>query len=383
MSRNKQSLLKTISEYLLLGTKILLAFLTILFSNLILGYVYFAIDLVESFYQKYQEDNDKDLSVENFEKLKNSSKKLQKRFDKIAKSQQKYEQDREIKENSLKFLNKLIAEGLIREKDLLSLTSNSDYFQLFVYSASLNKLTRPLSIETPRRQYPIFLEKLGFVRLGKNSTFFLINKSRLENKKLKNMKDMKNFLTHHFSKIRKKEWSNFLKQVKEINKNEFSKLKSKNCQKWGHLKYNFLLTETSMNPTNIGFVDGDYIGLGTASKDESISSQILERSNLGQIKIDRRLKVKIRKIIEKLDISLLLDGVLKVDRDIIDLKQDIIKKNLETKNIIDFYKVNVDDLKTELSGIGLEKKRVNKIARLIIQTTKVYKNALIELNITI
>ncbi|MEN8253089.1 MAG: hypothetical protein ABFQ62_01795 [Patescibacteria group bacterium] len=138
-----------------------------------------------------------------------------------------------------------------------------------------------------------------------------------------------------------------------------------------------------MNPTNIGFVDGDYVGLGTVSRDESIGSQILEKSSAGRIEIDKRLKVKIRKIMEKLDISLLLDGITKADRDTIDLKQDIIKKNLETENVIDLHKVNVSDLGDELSKIGLDEEKAGKIAQQIIQTTGVYKNALTELSITI
>ena len=78
----------------------------------------------------------------------------------------------------------------------------------------------------------------------------------------------------------------------------------------------------------------------------------------------------------------MLDGITKAYKDIIDLKQDIIKGNLEIENVIDFYKVNVADLASELVGIGLDKKKSNKIAKQIIKTTKVYKNALTELNIT-
>lgn len=383
MSNKRLEIPKQIFEYLLLGIKALLAFLTVLFGAIILSYAYFVIDLIATFYKKYQEDSDRDLSIENFEKLKSSSKKFRRNLDQMAKSQQKYERERKIKEDSLKFLNRLIAEGLIREKDLLSFTRASEYFQLFVYSASLNKLANSLAIERPPRQYPLFLEKLGFVRLGKNSTFFLINKNRLENEKLKNIKEMKKFLTYHLSKVRRREWNDFLKRVKEVNRKEFLRLKSKDYKRWKLLKYNFLLTETNMNPTNIGFVDGEYMGLGVVSRNEAINSQILERSKLGRIEIDKQLKVKIRKIIEKLDISLLLDGIAKADRDVVDLRQDIIKKNIGIENVIDFHKVNVIDFVSELVGIGLEKKKSSKIAKQIIKTTQVYKNALTELNITI
>ncbi|MEN8252934.1 MAG: hypothetical protein ABFQ62_00980 [Patescibacteria group bacterium] len=144
MSNKKPKILKPLLEYLLLGIKALLAFSAVLFKTLNIFYAYFVLDIVTTFYGKYQADIDRNLSTEDFGKLKDSSDKLQKKFDKMAKSQEKYEKEREIKENSLKLLNKLIAEGLIREKDLLSFTSKSDYFQLFVYSASLNKIARPI-----------------------------------------------------------------------------------------------------------------------------------------------------------------------------------------------------------------------------------------------
>lgn len=381
---NKKGLdLTTLLVYPLLGIKALLLFLTNIYDTLIFFYAYFVLDVISTIYKQYKEDSDRDLSIESFKKLETSSKKWQRKFDMMAESQEKFEQEREIKENSLKFLNKLIAEGLIREKDLLSFTRATSYFQLFVYSASLSKPAKSADIERPQRQYPLFLEKLGFVRLGKNQALFLVNKNRLEKEELKNIKEMKKFLTYHFSKIRKSEWNDFLEKVKNVNKKEFSRLKSKNYKEWGYLKYNFLLTETSMNPTNIGFVDREYMGLGVVSRNEAIISQILEKPKLGRIEIDKQLKVKIRKIIEKLDISLLLDGITKADKDIVDLKQDIVKENLEIENVIDFHKANVGDLASELFGIGLDKKKSNKVAKQIIKTTKVYKNALTELNIAI
>jgi hypothetical protein len=370
-------------EYPLFGIKALLAFLAVIFGTLFYFYIYFLIDLITSVYEKYKESEDRDLSIEGFETLKKSSKRLQLDFNKMATDQQKYEKEREVKENALKFLNKLITEGLIREKDLLSFTRASGYFMLFIYSASLNRLAKSLKIERPLRQYPTFLELLGFVRLGKNSTLFLLNKNRLEDKRLKVIKDMKNFLAHHFSRIRKREWNDFLAKVEKINKKEFSKLKSRTYKEWGYLKYNFLLTETNMNPTNIGFVDREYIGLGVATKNEAITSQILERPQEARIEIDKQLKVKIKKIVGKLDISLLLEGTLKEDGDAIDLKQDIIKENLGVENIIDLYKVNVTDLSSALIGIGLTKEKAIKISKRIIGTTTIYRDALTELNITI
>ncbi len=383
MQTNKSSTLKVISEYALLGTKLSLAFIAAIFNTILASYVYFAIDLIHSFYQKYNDDKNSDLTIDNLEKLKRSSGKLQKDFDQMATTQQKYEREREIKENSLKLLNKLIAEGLIRERDLLSLAGSSGYFQLFIYSAPLRRIAKSLDLETPVRQYPKFLEALGFARLGRNSTFFLINKNRLKSDRLKQIINMKKFLIYHLSKIRQKEWSDFLQIVKEKNKKEYQRLNKKGYIDWGYLKYNFLITETNMNPTNVGMVDDEYIGLGPVADNEQISGQILEKSNERHIELNRELKVKIRKIIEKLDVTILLDGVPHTDKDIIVMKQDILKKNLNIVNIIELHKVNKKDLIQTLISMKVTKDHAPKIAAQLVDTTTVYQNALTELNITI
>lgn len=375
----KESVLQVLG-YLLTGSKILIAFAVVLYQTVALSFVYFLVDILSAFYKHHQEDKDRDLSNDNFEKLKSTSSRLQQNFDKLAKSQQKYEQDRELKDSSLKLLNKLIAEGLIRGKDLLQLSGSSGYYQLFVYSASLNRLAKPLGL-SEKRQYPIFLESLGFARMGKASTLFIINKDRLENKRLQQIKNMKQFLSYHFSRIRKQEWSDFLGEVKKKDISTFRKLNQRTYIQWGHLKYNYLLTETNMNPTNIGFVDGEYLGLGVVATNSSIMSQILEKAATGKINVNEQLKVKIRAIIEKLDITLLLEGIEKQYKDLIDLKQDIIKQNMSVENVIEFHKSNKDDLTKVLVDLGVEEKKSQEIAEQIISTTNVYKKALEELNI--
>lgn len=384
MTRRINKILEFVFNYMLLGVKALLAFLVVIYQTLFWSYIYFVIDLIVSFYQKFQEDKDRDLSNASFDKLTHSSKELSTKLEKMSATQQRYERERKIKEDSLRLLNKLISEGLIREKDLLSLSGTSNYFQLFVYSASLTKLAKSLNLERPQRLYPTFLEKLGFVRMGKNSSFFLINKNRFKDNRLKNIRELKRFLLYHFSKIRNQEWKDFLSQVKEVDKKEYSRQITRSYKEWGYLKYNFLLTETNMNPTNIGFVNNEFVGLGSVANSKNINSQILEKTdNEGRIELTKELKIKIRKIIEKLDISLLLEGITKEDKDSIDLKQDIIKSNLGIEKVIDFDQVNIKDLIKELINIGLNKRKAKKIAIQILETTESYKKALSELNISL
>ncbi len=375
--------LEILTKYSLFGIKPLLAFSSLLYKDSLLFFLYFLADVGNSFYQGYENDKNQDLSIENFEELKKGNKELKANYEKMAEVQMEYETDRKKKETSLGFLNKLVSDGLIREKDLLALAGTTGFYQLFVYSASLDRQVRSLGLERLIRQYPIFLVNLGFVRLGKNSTLFLINKNNLKDENLKNINELKRFLSFHFSLLRNKEWNEFLRKVKEKNLEGYNKLKKKSYKDWGYLKYNFLLTETNMNPTNIGFVDGERMGLGTAVNRNEIYSQILNRTKSNKIEITKELKVKIKRVFEKQDISILLEGAKQKDRDSVDISQDIIKENLSVENIIDFYKVNESDLQEQLKKIGFTKVRSVNLAKQIISKAKEYKNALDELRINI
>jgi len=372
--------LEIFTKYSLFGIKPLLALAAVLFKEPSILYFYFLADLGNAFYQGIEDDKNQDLSIENSDQLKS----LKLNYDQMAKTQEIYIKNQERKEYSLKLLNKLVSDSLIREKDLLSFAGTSGYYQLFVYSASLSRLAKSLKIETVIvRKYPAFLESLGFVRLGKNSTLFVINKNRLKDEQLKNIKEFKKFLIYHFSKIRKQEWQTFLEQIKKMNRREFTRLNGKGYKEWGYLKYNFLITETNMNPTNLGFVDGDRMGLGDTSRRDEIYGQILEKPKLGTIQLSKELKIKIKRIIEKQDISLLIEGLPQKDRNQIDLSQDQIKENIGIENVINFSNVNADDLSNELVKTGFSKRRSNTLAQQITSVAKQYKEALDELGINI
>lgn len=375
--------LKIFTRYSIFGLKPLLAFAAAVLKEPSLLYIYFLSDLINAFYLGYEDEKNQDLSNENFEELKKGNKKLTENYEKMAKVQIEYEADRKKKETSLGFLNKLVSDGLIREKDLLALAGTTGFYQLFIYSASLDRLARSLDLERQIRLYPVFLEELGFVRLGRNSTMFLINKNKLKNKKLKNISELKKFLSFHFSSLRRREWNEFLRIVKNKNYEKYNELKKKTYKEWGYLKYNFLLTETNMNPTNIGFVDSERMGLGIVANRDEIYSQILNRSKLNKIEITKELKIKIKRVFEKQDISILLEGVKQKDKDNIDISQDSIKENLETENIIDFYRINIVDLSTELKNIGFSKRKSNSLAEQIIAIAKQYKESLNELGVNI
>ena len=375
--------IKIILEYKLVGIRILAAFAVALFKTPLALFGYFIVDLGTEFYKKHQDDKAKDLSEGKHKRIIENQKSLTKNLDKLKKEQKEYYIKLQAKKSSLKLLNKLINEGLIRDKDLFALAGSANYYQLFVYSVPVRKLVGNIEIQQPNRIYPLFLQELGFVRLGKNSTFFLINKDFLKEENLKNIKEFKKFLNYHFSKVRKREWEDFLNLLKKEEGEEYNKFKNKDYKELGVLQINFLLTETNMNPTNIGIVDGDIIGLASVKNNEEVNRQIFKNANPKNVHLDDVIKVRIKKVMLKLDISFLLDDLSKKDKNIIDIYQDEIKENLNVESIVGFYKINKDDLSGELKKIKLSSEKAKKISDEIIKRSNLYHDALLELGINL
>jgi len=374
----------TILDYGLLGFRVLLAFITVVSQTIYLAYLYFIIDLIQSFYQKYQESKHQDLSDEKLGVITETTSQTREGLDKMAREQKEYFADRAEKQKALGLLNKLLAESEVREKDLLALTSTSGYFMLFVYSASLGRLVKSLTISDPKTQpnriYPVFLKELGFARLGKRSSCFLINKNNLKEEKLKDIKEFKKFLMYHFNKIRDKEWIGFLSWIKNINKIQYKKFKEFDYREHGYLMINFLLTQTNMNVTNIGFVSGDRLGLGEVASNKDINRQIFSGAYASENANEEDLRIRIKKVISKQDVSLLLHGIALATKALIASEQDSIKENLSIRSVLGFSAVNQVDLQNELIRIGV-KNEVESTATAIIARAQEYQTALTNLQI--
>jgi len=384
---NWRDIKNTILDYGLIGLKTLLAFITVLSQALYLAYIYFVVDLIQSFYQKYQEDGRQDLSDAKIDSIVKTTTSAKEDLDKLAREQKEYYADKVEKQKALGLLNKLLTESEVREKDLLALTSNSGYYMLFIYSASLGRLVKSLGIPNfnmqPNRIYPVFLKELGFARLGKSATCFLINKNNLKEEKLRDIKKFKRFLMYHFDKIRDKEWKQFLSELKKVDNEKYERLKDTNYRERGYLMINFLLTQTNMNVTNIGFVSGDRLGLGDVKNSEGINRQIFSGASISEEINEEEIKIRIKKVISKQDITFLLIGVSQASKIIIASEQDSIKENLRIRTVLGFASVNQIDLQNELIRVGIKENEAGPVAATIITMSKEYVAALTNLQINL
>lgn len=372
-------------EYKLLGFKALGAFAVVLFKSPVLFLLYFIADISHGFYQKYQDDKNQDLSDAKIDSVAETTIQAKEDLDKLAREQKEYFADRAERQKALGLLNKLLAESEVREKDLLALTSTSGYYTLFVYSASLGRLVKSLAIKDfetqPNRIYPVFLKELGFARLGKRATCFLINKNNLKEEKLRDIKEFKKFLMYHFDKIRDKEWKEFLNKLKDTDKAQYKKLKDIDYRDQGYLMINFLLTQTNMNVTNIGFVSGDRLGLGDVKSSEDINRQIFSGTDVSEEVNEEELKVRIKKVISRQDVSFLLHGVPQASKLLIASEQDSIKENLSVRTVLGFANVNQTDLHNELIRVGVGNDEAESAATAMIARAEEYQAALTNLQI--
>lgn len=378
---------RRLAEYLLYGAKVPLFLVWTFFQLAFAIFIYALLDLAFFFINKYFSDKEKDLSDSKQDELIRGQKALRD-FEKEKVEQNEYYREQlETKVSALKLLNRLINEGLIRGKDLLSLAGTADYYQLFVYSVPASQLMRSINEEDrvypPKRRYPVFLQELGFARLGQSSSFFLINKGTLKDKKLRNPKAFKKFLNYHFIKIQKEEWGEFIEMLKIKYPDLYKKYKNKTHKEARVLQINYLLTETTMNATNIIQVDNENIGLARVEDNERVNEQILKEMNLKRVNLEDEIKIRIKKVVEKLDISFLLDGVHSKSKNKVDAGQDQIKDHFGLQSVVGLFKVNENELVEQLKAITFSTKKAKEIAPLLIENARIYHEALEELGINL
>ncbi len=373
-----------IFEYGFLGVKLLAAFLYAAFEVFTLAIGYFIVDFLHSFYEKYDSDKKSDLSNK---KQDDILKDINNNYETLKKEQNEHFKKTEKTKKSLALLNKLLSNSEIRQSELLKMTNSSGFYQIFVYSSSLGRLNKELSkkfnfeMQPPKRIYPVFLKDLGFARMGKVSSMFLINRKNIEGKMSTDIRILKKFLMYHFSKIRKKEWQEYLKELKVKNLNAFLSIKNNDYKEY--LLINFLLTESNMNITNIGYVDYEKIGLADVRSNEEINKQILLGAEILNNDDLNNLKVKIKKIIDKQDLSLLLKGVEQKYKDLILSNQDDILKKLKIKKILEISNVNENDLINEIIKLNIDEDKSKEISDIVFDTANKFSDALSDLNVNL
>ena len=289
---------------------------------------------------------------------------------------------REKKEKSLKVLNRFISESLLNEKDILKLAKSAQYYILYVYSWPFRKFKinegEYYEFKT-KRQYPLFLEQLGFIRMGVSSPLFIMNKNKLKEKRFREISEFKEFLNRSFRLIRKEEFSLYTNEVGQLDKELYLKYLKNGPDKY--LKINFLLLENIIHSGNLGLVNGDFIGLNNKKAKGNLAQEILGSIQLKEIHLDKNIKIKIKGYFRKQDFDILLPDVDLKTRNLISGKRDKIKKDWGVSNIMEISQKSLEDIETVLSNIKV--KDFKEIASLMKDEATTYREAFDDLGISI
>ncbi|UZE93704.1 MAG: hypothetical protein IB618_02970 [Candidatus Pacearchaeota archaeon] len=286
---------------------------------------------------------------------------------------------KEKKERSIKILNKFFNESLLNEEDILSLAKSSSYYILFIYSWPFPEIKNKRYKFITTRQYPLFLNDIGFTRMGSSrSTFFIIKKDRLE-KKYHNIASFKKFLNKNLEEIRKEEFKMYLEELKKQDKKVYTKYSKKSYSEY--LKINFLLLENIIHSGNLGLVSGEYIGLGGKKQVEEINKQILSGIELSEIDLKENVKIKIRDYFQKQDFNLLLEGIKQRTINKISKSRVKLKDELNIANVLEIAGKNKQDLQKALDKIGIP--NAKNLATKMKQIAEEYLEALNDLKINL
>ena len=169
----------------------------------------------------------------------------------------KEEIDRKQKYSDL--IKSIIVEKFIKEGNIdyhLNDSFDENLIEIFIYSygyeTEMGKLGFELTEEEEipfNREYPILLEKMGFVRLGGSTGNSFLIKKEILIREFKNKKRLKEFLLNEFKKTRNKELKNIKKYLtdKEVfNEQLFKELRKK------LLPYHFLIKELKVDNESFG-----------------------------------------------------------------------------------------------------------------------------------
>jgi len=342
------------------------------------------LDIIIKLINKYKSNQkEEQLKKENDNKYKQQSETLKTIQEELSEQKKFNLEYKEKKEKSLRILNKFFSESLLNEKDILKIAKSAQYYLLYVYSWSFRseiKISKNKYYKfKTKRQYPLFLGDLGFIRMGVQSTLFIINKDKLKQKKHHNIVEFKKFLNKNFETIRKKEFKLYLEEVKEQDNKLYAKYSKNGFDKY--LKINFLLLESIIHSGNLGLVNGDFIGLNNKKAKEDLSQEILGSVELKDINLDQNIKLKIKDYFKEQDFDILLEEFDDKIVNLISNKRDKIKKDLGITNIIELGKKSITDIEIVLNNIKV--KNYKAIAKQMKNESIRYQEALNNLNISV
>lgn len=279
------------------------------------------------------------------------------------------------KQGSIDLLNQLINKGLIDEEDINKYLESSELTCLFCYATAFPKIKENKNIlKLPRRFYPGFLEQnLGFIRMGKRASFFVILTKNLP-KELQYTINLKRYLLKKFDNLFKEEYKIFIDELEKENfKRNLKKYKDVSYKDL--LKMSILIVKGKLSENNVGFLHEQTFYRKFL---DLVKSEIdLKKIHLPQIK-----KIKVKNYVLASSCEILLPELSKEDLDKLKSLEPDLKNTLSIEKVTDYSSKNEDDIKNSLLKHFPEEK-ASIYAKGIKTRANDYEKALIDLSISL
>ena len=263
---------------------------------------------------------------------------------------------------------RLMERGLISQDDIVKHLEGMDAFILYCYA---NPSPAPDKKNILRRLYPTFLQSIGFVRMGKRSTFFIITTNRLT-KRLQNPDVLKWWLIGVLKGQLEEEWKGKLANLRTKKRTTlYEKYKNDNFSK--HLSMNILIFKTKLGGGNIGIINKNILP-------SEFTKLIGKDISLGKIKMGEETKIAVKKFVLDSSFQLFFTEIPQEDLRKLAKLEPKLKQQLTINSFVDYNEKSVDDIK-RVFKTALDQGKALEYANLLKRKAADYTEALKELGV--
>jgi hypothetical protein len=275
----------------------------------------------------------------------------------------------EKQKTRMNLVARLMERGLISETDVVKHLEGMDAFILYCYP---NPLPAPDRNDILRRLYPTFLQSIGFVRMGKRSTFFIITTNRLT-KRLQNPDALKRWLTTALKGLLQEEWNTKLAKLKAKKRSAlYERYKDDDYSK--HLSMNILIFKTKLGGGNVGIINKNIL---PSEFTKLIGTDIA----LDKIKMGEETKIAVKKFVFDSSFQLFFAEIPQDDLKKILKLEPKLKQQLVINSFIDYNEKSADDIK-DVFKTTLDENKALEYANLLKAKANEYTEALKEMGVS-
>ena len=242
----------------------------------------------------------------------------------LALSKQVHEKHKD----ALALLTNLLDNGVIDDDETYQHMSSRD-----VFTVNCSPTGYPERLpDIPLRKYPQYLESLGFVRMGRRSTHFVISSDRLS-PELRNVVALRQFLTNKVTGVLRREWKEYMHAFKRAaaGDKKLTKLYRKCLQRRtsDRLAMSVLVLRAPLNGKSIGVINYNV-------HNRQFRELLAEMLDVQQLRLSAPTKAKVKHYLTDASIGLVFQHLPLGERRRLLAGESAIKRTLNISSLFDY-----------------------------------------------